>query len=221
MADLVIFGTGHSAEVVRIYLGRYSTHRIVGFTVDAPYATADRFHDLPVVPWDRLEEFFPPDQVELLGPISYAGMNELRRDRYREGTARHYRFASFVHPDTHIHADHVGGHCFILEKTIVEPFVRIGDNAVIWGGCHIGHNTVIGDDCFLSGDVLLGARVRIGNRCFLAARAAVRGDVTIGDACLLGFGVTVQRDLVPGSVVVDGTQNRISRAPSSRVSRLL
>jgi UDP-3-O-[3-hydroxymyristoyl] glucosamine N-acyltransferase len=91
----------------------------------------------------------------------------------------------------------------------------------MWGGGHVGHNAVIEDNSFLSGDVGLGARARIGQRCFLAARVAVRVDVTVGDDCLLGFGVTVETDVADGSVVVRSEQNRISRAPSSRVSRLL
>jgi sugar O-acyltransferase (sialic acid O-acetyltransferase NeuD family) len=220
MADLVIFGTGHSAKVAKIHIEAHSAHRIVGFTVDAPYVTADRFYDLPVVAWDCLEQVFPPDRVELLGPISYARMNEFRRDRYREGKARNYRFASFIHPSCLVSTDDIGEHSFILERTIVEPFVKIGDNVVIWGGCHIGHDAVIGDDCFLSGDVLLGARTQIGDRCFLSARAAVQGDRTVGEACLIGFGAVVRRNLAPGSVV-SAAPNRITPAPSSRVKRLL
>src|SRR5439155_1817769 len=135
MADIVFFGTGHSAEVAKVYIESHSEHRIVGFTVDAQYATAATFHDLPLVPCQRLEEFFPPDQVELLGPISYARMNEFRRDRYLEGKARNYRFASFIHPDCHIYTKDIGEHCFILEANIIEPFARIGDNVVIWSGC--------------------------------------------------------------------------------------
>jgi sugar O-acyltransferase (sialic acid O-acetyltransferase NeuD family) len=217
MADIVIFGAGHAAAVAKVYIEGCGQHRIVGFTVDPEYATADCFGDLPLVPWDRLEESFPPGQVELLGPISFARMNEFRRERYREGKARNYRFASFIHPSSHIHTKDIGEHCFILDRTIVEPFVRIGNNVVIWGGCHFGHHSVIGEDCFLSGDVLLGARTRIGERCFLGARVAVRGDIALGAACLVGFGAVVQKDLAPGAVVVSRETNRLAKFPSSRM----
>ena len=113
MANIVIFGTGYSADVARVYLQRYSNHQIVGFTVDRQYATTQRFHDLPVVAWDSLEGVFPPDQVELLGPISYSRMNQFRRERYREGKARNYRFASFIHPQSNVETEEIGAHCFI------------------------------------------------------------------------------------------------------------
>src|SRR5258708_7583620 len=104
MADIVIFGAGQIAEVAKIYIDAHSEHRIIGFTVDAQFVKSDRFLNLPLVPWERLEQFFPPDRVELLGPLSYRRINEFRRDRYLEGKARHYRFASFIHPNSHIYS---------------------------------------------------------------------------------------------------------------------
>jgi hypothetical protein len=85
MADIVVFGAGQIAEVAKVYIDAHADDRIVGFTVDAEYAKAERFHDLPLVPWERLEDFFPPRQVKLLGPLSYRRMNEFRRTRYLEG----------------------------------------------------------------------------------------------------------------------------------------
>ncbi len=121
-----------SAEVAKAYLEAHTVHRVVGFTVDPAYATSDRFCDLPLVAWDRLEEAFPPDRVELLGPISYRLLNEFRRDRFFEGKARHYRFASFIHPDCLHYANEIGEHCFI-GPSVIEPGARIGNNVIVWG----------------------------------------------------------------------------------------
>jgi sugar O-acyltransferase (sialic acid O-acetyltransferase NeuD family) len=221
MAEIVIFGAGQSAAVARVYIESYSDHRVVGFTVDEQYATADCFDGLPLVAWPRLEGAFPPGQVQLLGPISYARMNGLRRDRFQEGKARGYRFASFIHPSNHISNAEIGEHCYLLEANIIEPFVKIGNNVVIAGGTHIGHHVVIGDHCFLSGEMGMGARSRLGERCFVAAAAIIRPDVTIGEACVLGFGVAVQKDLPAESVVVRDDSIRIAKFPSSRLRNLM
>ena len=221
MADIVFFGTGHSAEVAQVYLETYSEHQLVGFTVDAKYAQSETFHGLPLVPWERIEESFPPGQVELLGPISYARMNEFRRDRYLEGKARRYHYASFIHPDCHIYTKDIGEHCFILESNIIEPFVTIGNNVVMWGGCHVGHHAVIGNDCFISAESVIGGRDRIGDRCFLGARVAIPPDVSVGEASMLGFNVCVQSDVPPGSVIAHDPNNRVAKFSSSRLRRLL
>lgn len=221
MADIVFFGTGHSAEVAKVYLDKYSDHRVVGFTVDPQYATTDTFLGLPLVPWDRLEAMFPPTAVELLGPISYARMNEFRRDRYREGKSRGYRYASFIHPDCHIHAAEIGEHCFILEANIIEPFVRIGSNLVMWGACHVGHHAVIGHDCFISANSVIGGRDRIGDRCFLGAGVYIPPDVTIGEAAMLGFNVCVMEDVPAGTVIAHAPSNRVAKFSSARLRRML
>ena len=221
MADIVIFGAGQIAEVAKVYIDAHSEHRIVGFTVDPQYAMSDRFFDLPLVPWDRLEQFFPPDRVELLGPLSYRRMNEFRRDRYFEGKARSYRFASFIHPDSHIYTQDLGEHCFILERNVIQPCVKIGNNVMIWSGNHIGHHCVIGDHCFIASQVGIAGGARIGERCFLGGKVGVSDGVTIGDACFLGLGVRAMKDLAPGSVVVRSVADRIEKFPSSRIRRLV
>src|ERR1700694_3348083 len=71
MADIVLFGAGQIAQVAKVYVDAHGPDRVVGFTVDAEYLKSDSFHGLPLVPWERLEDFFPPDDVKLLGPLSY------------------------------------------------------------------------------------------------------------------------------------------------------
>ena len=138
MQDVVLFGAGRIAEVAKVYLDRFSEDRVVGFTVDAAYKTDDSFHGLPVVPFETLEQHFPPSQVKLLGPLSYQRMNEFRRDRHQEAKARGYGFARFVHPRSQVLTDAIGENCFILEANTIQPFVTIGDGAMIWSANHIG-----------------------------------------------------------------------------------
>jgi sugar O-acyltransferase (sialic acid O-acetyltransferase NeuD family) len=221
MSDIVIFGASMTAEVAKAYLEAHTDHHIVGFTVDPAYATTDTFHGLPLVPWDRLEQVFPPSQVQLLGPISYRRLNEFRRDRYLEGKGRGYRFASFIHPDCHIYTGDIGEHCFILEGNVIEPYAKIGNNVILWGGNYIAHHCVIGDHCFFSSQIGIAGATRIGERCFLGGKVGITEGLTIGDGCLLSAAVIVTKDVPPGSVVVRASRDRIALFPSSRARGLL
>ena len=210
MADIVIFGAGQMAEVAKVYMDAHSDDRIVGFTVDAQYAKVDRFHGLPVVPWENLEEFFPPDQVWLLGPLSYRRVNEFRRARYLEGKRRTYRFASFIHPNSHVYTKEIGENCFILEANVIQPFVKIGNNVMLWSNNHIGHHSIIGDHCFLVVGVVIAGGTRIGEGCFLGGKVGITGGLTIGDDCFLSMGVKRHQ----------GSRVRLRRPPRrSRSSR--
>jgi sugar O-acyltransferase (sialic acid O-acetyltransferase NeuD family) len=221
MADIVIFGASMSAQVARTYLERDSDHRVVGFAVDAAYASSEKFDGLPLVPWERLEQTFPPTQVQLLGPISYRRLNEFRRDRYLEGKARGYRFASFIHSSCLAHAEQIGEHCFILAGTIIEPYATIGDNVVIWSGSHIAHHCALGDHCFISGKVGISGATRLGERCFVGGGAIVSEGLTIGDGCLLSFGAVVTKSVPAGSIVRRSAKTGIASVPVERIRHLL
>jgi sugar O-acyltransferase (sialic acid O-acetyltransferase NeuD family) len=221
MADIVIFGASMSAQVARTCVARDSDHRIVGFTVDAAYATSDRFDGLPLVAWERLEESFPPTQVQLHGPISYRRLNEFRRDRYFEGKARGYRFASFIHPSCTVYPTEIGEHCFILAGTVIEPYVTIGNNVIVWGGSYVAHHCVLGDHCFISGEVGISGGTRLGERCFVGGGVIVREGLTIGEGSLLSFGTVVTKNIPAGSIVRRTTKVSIARVPAARIRDLL
>lgn len=222
MADVVIFGAGMSAQVAHTFLKRDSDHRVVGFTVDAAYAASDRFEELPLVPWERLEQVFPTGKVELLGPFSHRRLNEFRRDRYLEGKARGYRFASFIHPSCIVYATEIGEHCFMLPGTIIEPHVTIGNNVIIWGNSYVSHHCVLGDHCFLSGRAGIGAATRIGERCFFGAMVGTLPGLTIGEGSFISAGAAfLTKNIPPGSIVRRADKVDISPVPAARLRDLL
>jgi acetyltransferase-like isoleucine patch superfamily enzyme len=219
MADIVVFGAGQIAEVAKVYLDAHSSDRIVGFTVDADYRKSDTFQGHPLVAWEKLEQTFPPGAVKLLGPLSYRKLNEFRRDRYLEGKARGYSFASFIHPASQVHASEIGENCFILEANVIQPFVRIGTSVMMWSGNHIGHHAQIGDYCFISTHVGIGSNVRLGERCFLSGKVGIDSGIEIGAGCFLGGGAVIKKKLPPESVV-PGPEDAVAPYPSSRIKRL-
>lgn len=219
MADIVIFGAGEVAQVAKAYLDLYARDRVVGFTVDAAYRGSDTFLSLPLVDWERLDERFPPENVRLLGPLSYARMNDLRAERYLEGKRRGYEFASFVHPGSHVHAARIGENSFILENNVIQPFVDIGVGALVWSGNHIGHHASVGDFCFLASHIAIGGGTSLGERCFVAGQVGIESRLTIGRASFIGSGAIVKQDLADESVV-PGPHDRPARYSSARLKRL-
>lgn len=220
MSDLVLFGTGHAAQTVAVYLAHHTDHRIVGYTVDAAHRTQDRCDGRPVVDWERLEDHYPPDQVRLFGPFSHMRMNTLRRDRFLEGRARGYRFARFIHPSSHVYADTIGENCLILEGCVIQPFARIGDNVMIWSMCVVGHHAHISDHCFLSAMVGVGGRTMLGPECYLSAQTGVLPGLRLGRGCAILNEPMVTRDL-PDLAVVVGPDGVRKPYPSTRLHRLI
>ena len=218
MSDIVLFGAGQIADVARTYIDTHGPHRIVAFAVDDAYRTGDTFAGRPQVSWEDLEHDYPPDRVQLLGPLSFRRLNQFRRSRFEEGKARGYSFASFVHPASHVYTDAIGENCFILENNSLQPFVEVGDNVILWSNNHIGHHTRIGDHCFLSSHIGISSNVTLGEECFLAGKSSIDYGRTIGARSYLGPAAVVLADLPPDSVV-PGVASPVARYSSQRLRR--
>ncbi|WP_270732149.1 acetyltransferase [Shimia sp. Alg240-R146] len=221
MARVVLFGIGQVSETLTVYLERESDHEIVGYTVDAAFRDGKtQFMGKPVFDWETLETHFAPDQGVVFGPLSYRGMNQLRRERYEEGKARGYDFLTFIHPASHVYTDQIGENCLILEANTIQPFAKIGNNVMIWSGNHIGHHTHVGDHCFVSTHVAIAGSCRIGPSCFFAGKSGVADNVTVGEGCLIGAGASVLSDLEAGSFARESATHVVPKA-AQRFGKLL
>ena len=41
----------------------------------------------------------------------------------------------------------IGENNFIIDNSVIQPFVKLGSNIVVMGGGLIGHHSVVGDNC--------------------------------------------------------------------------
>lgn len=218
--DVVMISAGAAAEVLAYYLDHMSDFNLVGFAVDRAYLTEAKFISRPVTAWEDIRERFPPDQVQLIGPPTYSRLNTFRRDRYTEGKAMGYEFASYIHPDSMIMTKDIGEHCVILHGVTVLPRTRIYENVVIWCDSHVGHHCVIGAHTFLSSHVGIAGNTAIGEECYLSGKVGVVNGRRIGDRCAIMNAALVKDDVPDDSVVVgpDAIKKIFS---SERVKRLL
>jgi sugar O-acyltransferase (sialic acid O-acetyltransferase NeuD family) len=219
MKPVVIFGTRGLAETAYFYLKLVGDHAIAGFTADQAYVDRDNFKGLPVVPWERLETRFPPQDYVLFIPIGYKKLNSIRRARYEDGKARGYQFISFIHPKACYYNTPVGENCFILENTVIQPFTTIGDNVILWSGSHIGHHTVIRSHVFFGPYVVVSGQCDIGEQCFVGVGATVRDNITIGRECVISAGAIVSEKLRDRTVLA-AAKSVVSLVPSSRLRNL-
>jgi sugar O-acyltransferase (sialic acid O-acetyltransferase NeuD family) len=195
MADVVIFGVGQVAEVIWHYLEHESPHRPVAFTVDAEYQTADELLGLPVVPFERVHERFPPEQCAIFVAVAYRKLNRIRADKLAEAEAKGYRAISHVSPRAVVPPGfEPGPNSFIMEHNTVQPFVTVGRNVVLWSGNHIGHHSAIADNVFIASHVVISGAVKVGANTFIGVNATLRDGITIGSHNIIGAGALILKD---------------------------
>lgn len=208
MAKIVVFGVSQWAELAHFYLTHDSPHEVVGFTLDAEYIESREYKGLPVVAYDEVEQHYSPAEFKMFIPISFKQMNHVRAEKYYDARKRGYELISYVSSKaTTFPGFECGDNCFILEDNTIQPFVKIGNNVVVWSGNHIGHHTIIKDHVMITSHVVISGSCTIEPFCFLGVNAAVRDETVVARETLVGMGVTILRDTNAFEVYkADGTQ---------------
>lgn len=220
MKPLVIFGLGDIAQLAHFYFSHDSDFRVVAFTADPEYVTESELCGLPVVPFDKVAELYPPDENYLFLALSYAKLNQVRKGKYLAAKALGYRIASYVSSRATIFSGfEAGENCFILEDNTIQPFASIGNNVTLWSGNHVGHHSRIDDHCFIASHVVISGGVTIEEACFIGVNASLRDHVRIGARCVIGAGTLVLKDTEPDGVYI-GTATQRSGVPSSRLQKI-
>lgn len=214
---LVIFGAGDIAELAHFYFSTHTDREIVAFTVDAAYLKESTFCGRPVVAFEDACNSFDSASHDFFVALGYSKLNGLRKEKYLTIKSLGYGLASYISPKaTILNEGRIGENCFILEDSIVQPLVHIGDNVTLWSGCHVGHHSVINDHCFIAPKAAIAGAVEVGEQCFIGVNATLRDHIKIGARCVIGAGALLLADAAADGVYVGAATER-GRVPSSRL----
>ncbi len=223
MSKVVIFGEGKFAEEVYYYLTNDSPHEIVAFTADSDFITKDTLLNLPVIPFETVENRYPPDDFKMFIALGYQRLNDLRASKYGAAKEKGYELISYVSSRAVNFGNvEVGDNCLILENNSINPLSKIGNNVTLWCGNHIGHHSTIKDHCFLAGQVVISGTTVIMPYCFLGVNSTIGHEITIGERNLVGAGSLITKSTEPGSVFIsqDTEKYRLDVDYFLRISRL-
>jgi sugar O-acyltransferase (sialic acid O-acetyltransferase NeuD family) len=194
---LVIIGCGELARIAYEYFTFDSDYEVVGFSVERAYLNETTLYDKPIVAFDELNAHFPPNIHHTFVAIPASKLNRLRTRLYTEVKAKGYHCATYISSHAFVWRNaEIGDNCFIFEHNTVQPFVKIGNNVILWSGNHIGHQTVIEDNCFLSSHVVVSGYCRIGESCFLGVNSTLNDHVEIPRDCIIASGSLVSKSLL-------------------------
>ena len=191
MAKVVIFGVLDTAELAHWYLENDSEHEVVAFTTHQNYITEDNFLNLPVVSFESIENTHSPCDYKLFVPMTAKGMNKLREKVYLEGKGKGYSFISYISSKATVLTNKIGENCFILENNTIQPFVKIGNNVVLWSGNHIGHHSQIKDHVFFTSQIVLSGHCVVDSYCFFGVNSTIKDYSHIKQGTLIAMGASL------------------------------
>ena len=206
-SNVIIFGTGGGSELARRILSEDSEHTVVGCVVDDEYLPDSVLDGLDVVGLSDVAANYPPSEVKAFVPLGFGGMNDFRREKYLAMKALSYPFVTYVHSSNMLPPGTViGENCMILQHQCINPEVEIGDNVIIWGGCHLGDRSAIGSHSWLSAHVCINGDVNIGANSFLGSNCTISHGLNVARRNFIGANALITKDTEEDAVhVVEGT----------------
>jgi len=201
MKNVIIFGINDFAELAHFYLTHDSPHEVVAFSVTQEYLKEETFKGLPVVPFESVEDKYPPEDSAFFVPMTAKKMNRLREQFYYEAKAKGYKLISYISTHATVFPGvQIGDNCFILEDNTIQPFTSIGNNVVLWSGNHIGHHGCIKDHVFFTSHVVLSGHCIVEPYCFFGVNATIRDGLHIAEGTLVAMGACITKSTEPWGV---------------------
>lgn len=158
---------------------------------------------LKIVPFEDLEKLFDHKVHRIFVAITYIEMNAVRTRLLMLAREKGFTPASYVSSRAFVWRNvEIGENCFIFENNVIQPFVKVGNNVVMWSGNHIGHHSVLDDNCFISSHVVVSGFVHVGENCFLGVNSTISNNVNIARNCLIGAGALIVKDTSENAVYV-------------------
>lgn len=205
MKKAIIFGTDQFAEVLYYFLNQPDEKNKVevsAFTVDKKYLNQTTYCGLPVIEFEQIEKYYPPEEYGIFICLGYTKMNEIRQVKFKEAKEKGYNILSYCHPTASVYAESMGEGNIIMENVTIGAFCRIGTGNVFWANAHIAHHTKMGDFNFFTISVAVAGNINIGNNCFFGNNCTIKNGINISDRTLIGAGCYLSKDTEPDGVYV-------------------
>jgi sugar O-acyltransferase (sialic acid O-acetyltransferase NeuD family) len=200
---LLLIGDSAFAEIAFEYFQHDSEYDVIAFCVEQQFLKRESLFGLPVVPLEDIENRYAPEEHSFFAANVYTQGNQLRTRLYQFAKSKGYQPASYISPHAFVWRNcKIGEHCFIFENNVVQPFVTIGNNVVLWSGNHIGHHSTIDDDCFISSHVVVSGFCRVGKACFMGVNSTVSNNTNIGNNCIVGAAALILSDVEDNQTAV-------------------
>lgn len=198
---LVIFGNGSMAKTIYSYLRE--SFDVSGFCVDSNFVKDNEFCDLPLVSFEEVEKYFPPQKYKMIIAVGFIKMNGLRKERSKQAIKKGYVLASYIDKTVKIHYDvEIGKNSVILDYVTIHAGTKIKDGTFISSNVNIGHDCTIGEYNWINSGVSVSGCVNIGEECFWGVNACCGNNISIGKKNYISANTLISKNTADNEVYI-------------------
>ena len=222
MKKVIIFGTEQLAQLANYYLTETTDeYEVVAFTAHKEYKKDDKIYNKPFVEFENIENEYPPNEYYLFAPMTGKGLNKIREKVYNQGKEKGYTFISYISKYATILTKDIGENCFILEDNTIQPFVKIGNNCVLWSGNHIGHHSIIKDHVFITSHVVISGNCIIENYCWFGVNSTLRNNLLLKEGSLISMSACLTKNTDEYNVYMGVPAKSVGKSNDEKISMSL
>lgn len=193
---LYIYGIGRLADYVAYVFEYDSEYKVEGFCMEQDYIENNPEQCGKCKVFEDMEDVFLKDKCSLFIAV---GNNVIREKIFKTARRKGITLATYISTRSSTWPNmEIGINCFIGEGSVIQPFVQIGDNSILFGA-RLGHHTTLGNHVLLSGPTI-GGNVKIGDLTFIGLNAVVLQNLEIGAKNIIGMGVSIKNSTGEGEV---------------------
>lgn len=212
---LIIYGIGETAQIAYEYFTHDSDYEVVAFTADKEYIKESSLYNLPVIPFENIEEEYSTGEYEMFAAATYNQLNRVRAIMYKKAKAKGYKLASYISSRAFVwHNVKLGENIMIFENNVIQHQCEVGDNVVLWSGNHIGHQTKIKDHVYLSSHCVISGFCSIGEYSFLGVNSTFNDNISLAADTIVGSGALVVKSNDKKGCVMVGSPARAASKTS-------
>lgn len=192
MPSLLIYGNGRIAKILFQYLKNNSN--VAAFTVDHQVIGDTAIENLPVIPFETVQDQYPTAAHKMIIAVGYAEMNKIRETKYIEAKEKGYEFINYIHPSVELHENVViGENNVVLEHATLQPYSRLGNSNFIWSNAVVGHGSTVADNCWITSGAVVAGDAVISSNCFLGINATIGHNVNLGYENFVGANALISK----------------------------
>ena len=209
---LLIYGIGETAEIAFEYFTYDSEYEVVAFVADKQYIKTDKLYDLPVVPFELVENVYPAETFYMFAAATYNQLNRVRALMYKKAKEKNYRMATYISSKAFVWRNvEVGDNVMIFENNVLQHHVKVCNNVVLWSGNHVGHRTIIEDHAYLSSHCVVSGFCKIGKYSFLGVNCTFNDNITLAEDNIVGSGALIVKNSEKGNLLMGAPAKPVSK----------
>ncbi len=200
MQKVILIGHSITAEILYAYLRGDERYEVIGLAVDDDFLTQGGIEGVPCVGLSKIQETYPPHECCALMAVGYNTLNKTRESLFLRVKEMGYSVLTYVHPDARVFTEYPLGEGCVILPSVIEPYVKLGANTMIW--CHVtlAHHSSIAENCWIASGAVISGQAKILRNSFLGVNATVVNEVTVEAYNIIGASALISKNTKPYTV---------------------